>query len=72
MATLPSARRHGYGAALIHACVAHARGHGGTVLWCHGRTTALPFYRALGFVPAGEEFIVPETGPHYLLWRAAE
>lgn len=69
MAALPEVQRQGYGAALIRACVAHIRGHGGAVLWCNGRTSALPFYRALGFQTYGEEFVIPETGPHYVLWR---
>jgi GNAT superfamily N-acetyltransferase len=69
MAALPEVQRQGYGAALIRACVAHIRSHGGAVLWCNGRTSALPFYRALGFQTYGEEFVIPETGPHYVLWR---
>jgi GNAT superfamily N-acetyltransferase len=69
MATLPQVRRQGYGAALIQACVAHATAHGGQILWCNGRTSAIPFYQALGFQVVGEEFEVPETGPHVVLWR---
>lgn len=69
MATLPEVQRQGYGAALIRACMAHIRNHGGAVLWCNGRTSALPFYRALDFQTYGEEFVIPETGPHYVLWR---
>jgi GNAT superfamily N-acetyltransferase len=70
MATLPGARRKGHGAALVHALVAHVAAHGGNLIWCHGRTSALPFYRALGFREHGEEFIVPVTGPHFVLRRA--
>jgi GNAT superfamily N-acetyltransferase len=72
MATVPLVQRQGYGAALIHAGIAHVRRHDGDILWCHGRTTALPFYQALGFVAVGDVFSVPETGPHVLLWRAVE
>jgi GNAT superfamily N-acetyltransferase len=69
MATLHEVRRRGYGAALIAACVAHVRDNGGDVLWCHGRTSALSFYRSLSFERHGDEFEVPYTGPHYLLLR---
>jgi GNAT superfamily N-acetyltransferase len=72
MAILPLVQRQGYGAALIHTCIAHVRRQGGKIIWCHGRTAALRFYQALGFVTAGEEFVVLETGPHYLLWRGVE
>ena len=70
MATLPEARRKGYGAALVRALIAHVAAHGGNLVWCHGRTTALPFYRAVGFREHGEEFEAPVTGPHYVLRRA--
>ena len=69
VATLPEARRHGCGAALVRACIAHVAARGGAVLWCNGRTSALPFYRALGFEPRGEEFETPGTGPHLVMWR---
>ncbi|HEX5689484.1 MAG TPA: GNAT family N-acetyltransferase [Roseiflexaceae bacterium] len=70
MAVMPAMQRRGLGAALIHACVEHILANGGTLLWCNGRTSALPFYRSLGFAPIGEEFVDPDTGPHYVLWRA--
>ena len=66
MATLPEVQRQGYGAALIQRCIAHIRAHDGHILWCHGRTSALPFYRAQGFAPLGDEFLTPGTGPHYV------
>jgi GNAT superfamily N-acetyltransferase len=68
MATAPEVRGTGYGRALIEACLAHIAAHGGRTLWCNGRTTAIPFYQALGFQVHGEEFVV-DTGPHYVLWR---
>jgi GNAT superfamily N-acetyltransferase len=69
MAILPSVQRQGYGAALLQTAIHHIQSHHGTLLWCHGRTSALSFYRALGFVPYGDEFLVPVTGPHYLCYR---
>jgi GNAT superfamily N-acetyltransferase len=69
MAALPEVQRRGYGAALLDVCVAHMIRHGGEVLWCNGRTTAMAFYRAQGFAPYGDEFESPGTGPHYIFWR---
>jgi len=68
MAVATELRGQGYGRALIAACLAHIAAHGGRTLWCNGRTSALLFYRALGFQPFGGEFVT-DTGPHYVLWR---
>ncbi|EFO81742.1 GCN5-related N-acetyltransferase [Oscillochloris trichoides DG-6] len=69
MAIVREAQRQGYGAALIGACIAHARQHGGALLWCNGRSSAMSFYTAQGFVVYGHEFDIAGTGPHYLFWR---
>lgn len=67
MAVLPGAQGQGVGRALIEACVAHVRTHGANLLWCNGRTPALGFYQGLGFEAVGEEFVVPHSGPHFVL-----
>ncbi|HEY9071665.1 MAG TPA: GNAT family N-acetyltransferase [Candidatus Ozemobacteraceae bacterium] len=33
--------------------------------WCNARTTAVPFYRALGWETVSGEFEIPSIGPHY-------
>ncbi len=38
-------------------------------MWFNARTPAVPFYRAHGFQVRGEEFILPDIGPHYFMWR---
>lgn len=69
MATSPPVRGKGYGCALVEACIAHIAARDGTMVWCHGRTSARRFYEALGFRAIGEEFDVPVTGPHYVMRR---
>ncbi len=69
MAVVESARRKGVGRALLKACLAHASSNCAEVIWCNARTSAAPFYRSLGFREYGEEFDVPESGPHYVMWR---
>ena len=69
MATLPAVQRQGYGAALVQTCITYIHSHGGAILWCHGRTSALPFYRALGFITHGDELMAPDTGPQYMCIR---
>ena len=70
MATLPEFRGRGLGTAMLRALIAHVAGHSGTVLWCNARTPALRFYKRLGFATRGGEFLIPISGPHYMLWRA--
>lgn len=68
MATAPEVRGKGFGRALILACLVFARENGVPLLWCNARTSALGFYRKLGFEIAGAEFIVPDVGPHFRMW----
>jgi ribosomal protein S18 acetylase RimI-like enzyme len=65
MATAPEARGMGFGRALALACIAFARENGARLLWCNARTAAARFYRKLGFETLGEEFEIPDVGPHF-------
>jgi len=69
MATARGARRRGYGAAVLHACIEHVMRQGDSRLWFNARTGAVPFYRAMGFATRGEEFELPGVGPHYFMYR---
>lgn len=69
MAVLPGAQGQGVGRLLLEACLAHLRARGATRIWCNGRTPALGFYRRQGFTTVGEEFVVPHSGPHFVLTR---
>jgi GNAT superfamily N-acetyltransferase len=72
MAVLPDWRRSGVGRELLGRALQHAHGRGGAVVWCNARSAAVPFYRAAGFEPRGEEFELPDIGPHQLMWRKLE
>jgi len=67
MGVLPDAQRQGYGTALLDVGINYVKQNGGDLVWCHGRTSALPFYLSYGFATHGNEFVVPHTGPHYVL-----
>ncbi|PQV64675.1 Acetyltransferase (GNAT) domain-containing protein [Abditibacterium utsteinense] len=69
MAVSPAWQGRGIGSDLVRACLVHVQAHGGELLWCNARTPAVRFYRALGFESVGEEFEVPEIGPHHLMRR---
>jgi GNAT superfamily N-acetyltransferase len=70
MATLPDVRGAGHGRALLQACFDHARGHGGSYLWCNARVGAAGFYRAMGLQAFGDSFEIDLIGPHYVMGRS--
>ena len=68
MATAPEHRGRGAGALVLEALVAHARAHGGGILWCNARTPAQRFYERAGLATRGEPWTDPEIGPHVVMW----
>ena len=68
MATRPGERGRGAGRKLLELCIAHARGDGGTLLWCAARVPARGFYEHAGLAVAGDVFEIPRIGPHVLMW----
>jgi GNAT superfamily N-acetyltransferase len=66
MATAPLARGSGAGRAIVRFAEEHA-GQTGTPLWCNARVRAMGFYEKCGWVVEGEEFDVPDIGPHYVM-----
>jgi GNAT superfamily N-acetyltransferase len=70
MATAPEVRGRGLGRALVHASVKFARESRAELLWCNARIVAVGFYRKLGFEIVGDEFEIPDVGPHLRMWIA--
>jgi predicted GNAT family N-acyltransferase len=70
MATAADARGLGLGRALVHSCMAFAREHEASLLWCNARVSAVEFYRRFGFEIWGGEFEIPDVGPHFrMFWQ---
>jgi GNAT superfamily N-acetyltransferase len=70
MATAPEVRDRGFGRGLLEAGLALAQLGGGPLLiWCNARSGAVAFYERFGFEREGEEFEIPDIGPHFLLKR---
>jgi len=69
MAVRPVYQRHGYGSALVDACLAHVSAHQGSLVWCNARVGALDFYVRHGFRAVGECFYLPGAGDHYRMVR---
>lgn len=71
MAVKEKVRHSGCGTTLIDVCINHINKMEGNLLWCNARIGALPFYKKNGFRVIGEQFYIPESGPHYVMWRPA-
>ena len=69
MATEPSARRRGVGAALLAACVDHVLAEGGGELWANARLGALAFYTGAGFDVVSDRFEIAGIGGHVVVRR---
>lgn len=67
MATVPEARGRGAGTAVLGALLEHAGARGAGRVWCTVRTPALSLYERAGFRVVGDEFEVPEIGPHLMM-----
>lgn len=69
MAVLCDWRRHGIGAALLNAVIAHAQSLNLRELYLHAQTHALAFYEKQAFVAEGPEFMDADI-PHRTMRRA--
>jgi ribosomal protein S18 acetylase RimI-like enzyme len=65
MATLPEAHGLGLGGMVLRSCIEHAESQRGRLIWCNARTPAVSFYRRFGFYVRGDEFTLPNIGPHH-------
>ena len=69
MAVAPERRGQGCGRALLRAAMPQLAQRGGSALWCNARVGAVGFYRTEGFEIVGDEFEIPDVGPHFLMRR---
>lgn len=67
MAVLTIFQGQGAGKLLLEACINHAINMKGDVIWCNARINAVKFYKQSGFKIIGDEFELPDIGPHFLL-----
>ena len=65
MATEPSEQGKGYGKMVLNDVIAYlSKETESEILWCNARTTAFGFYEKMGFNIVGNEFDIPNLGPH--------
>ena len=70
MATHPAFRGRGLGAAIIRSGLQLLQERSVELLWCNARVPACEFYLKSGFHVNGEQFEIPLSGPHLVMWRA--
>lgn len=69
MATLEEHRGKGLSSSLLKTAFPIIKQNFCQLLWCNARTSAQGFYQKVGFEKIGEEFNIPEVGPHYLMFK---
>ncbi|MCY4523335.1 MAG: GNAT family N-acetyltransferase, partial [Halobacteriovoraceae bacterium] len=69
MATLPEFRGKGFSKALLKIAFPLIKQSLCDTVWCNARKMAYGFYQKVGFDFKGEEFDVPQIGPHTLMTK---
>ena len=60
----------GIGLLVLEAALDHLAESGCSLIWCNARVPAVGFYERSGFETRGDEWIVPMSGPHVVMWRS--
>lgn len=67
MATLPEFQHQGFSKELLRMAFPIIKQNQCKLLWCNARVSAMGFYQKVGFKKVGEEFNIPDIGPHLLM-----
>ncbi len=70
MAVLSEFQKKGFGEALLEYCENEIRLKSGNLIWFNARETAIGFYEKSGYEILGDQFEIPNVGPHYILFKA--
>lgn len=68
MATAEDFRAQGLSSALLRTAFPLIKKNSVNLVWCNARSSAIGFYHKVGFELVGEEFDIPEVGPHFLMF----
>ena len=68
MATHPENANKGYGKELMHFTIDYFKKKTIDLIWCNAREIAFGFYKNLGFLSKGENFLIPEIGVHRVMY----
>jgi GNAT superfamily N-acetyltransferase len=67
MAVRPLFQKSGLGRELLRGCMNFVYQEAESLLWCNARSSAVGFYLANGFETRGNEFLIPDVGPHFVM-----
>ena len=70
MATHSSHQGQGHAKKLLEEAEKLLRSMQVNVLWCNARTSAVGFYKKMGYQIKGDEFMVDQIGPHFIMYKA--
>lgn len=70
MATLQEFQGQGLSQALLETGFPMIEKNHVKVVWCNARTSAVGFYKKVGFEIISEEFNIPDVGPHFLMKKS--
>ena len=62
-------RGRGYASKLLLAAESDAKQQGTNYIWANARKAAVGFYQNYGYSIVGEEFLIQDIGPHYLIYK---
>ncbi|MEN9326462.1 MAG: hypothetical protein RI943_883 [Bacteroidota bacterium] len=69
MAVLPTYQKQGIGEALVNEAEKFCTTQKADLIWFNARTTAVGFYKKMGYEIVGSEFEIKEVGPHFLMYK---
>lgn len=67
MAVIYSHQKQGVGEALVHKAESFCITEKARLIWFNARTSAVGFYKKMGYEIVGSEFEIKEVGPHFLM-----
>jgi ribosomal protein S18 acetylase RimI-like enzyme len=69
MAVLNGYQKQGVGEALVRAAESFCANQKTSIIWFNARTSAVGFYKKMGYEVTGSEFEIKEVGPHFLMYK---
>ena len=69
MAVLDSHQKKGIGEALMRDAEIYCQSQQAALIWFNARTSAVGFYKKMGYEILGSEFEIKEVGPHYVMHK---
>jgi len=69
MAVLENQQKRGLGEKLVVKAEEYIAEKGGVRIWFNAREIAVGFYKKMGYEIIGNEFNIPDVGPHYVMHK---